>query len=1066
MPPSLSEEIVAVLKESQSNVHSHQRLLKTLRGLHDKHTDDLEGFFEAYFKPFSNALVVFKREAAAQRVIELTAKFAISTAQQESDHEEESDSDSEGEPEMSFFSLLLDQLLSLHEAQGKGVRFRVCQLVSRLLFLAHETSCIVGGLRLEKITQVMLDRCLDKVPAVRVQAVSALQWLQVPHPDCPVIPLLLSLLATDSSPEVRRCVLNKIEVDDRSLPAFIERTRDVKEVIRRDAFLCLAEKCSIRHFRIQQRIQLLSDGLHDDSELVQEACVNGLLRKWSLETNDGDFISLLSRLDVESSSEVAGLALRKLFDNFTTHELITSMAARLAASHERPEDWDDDHTPSDHTPSLSITLPVPPPGEVKPVLKVMRYEELGCEEVFYWSQLCLYLSEKGAELDDILPTASEFCEYLQRYVEEVLTVQEETDASLKSQFVAQQLCSMLTVLDPTDEVGRRCLANLVSHFLSTPSFPTALIPHLLSQQTKIWPQESHRVEVLIEVIADLRASFNTTLVDPTLNLTTTLLSQPASQSEPQEDTETLLRCLTISCELLRVLRPQHLIPTLRMLKDTLLIPCVQNVAPYVRDMALFCLGLLSLLDVSTARDHLLLFVQVSQVDHESVQATALKIVFDLLHVYGFEAFNIVASGESNEKADETKDSSVDGDLCEVSEASEASVESVESEDGGDKASDTMKRLLNIMVSFLEGESSLLSQVAAEGIAKLLLSRRVLSQKLLAKLLVLWYNPVLQDEGRLRAALGAFFPIFAASDRSCRECVGEVYLPVLSSVLEAPPTSPLYEIDAANMADFIMHLTQPTQPNEESVHGNLAYAVANAVLSDPTSTDVRVYTRSLSQMTFTPANQSNAGGLLELCEQMTREVTDKISLKYIDKLRECLIKSYPSHQVTPPDLSPVKETEEDRVVDETPGNMLTTPLPLKGTRRVPKPRAKTTVKKRPPPPATKAKTTLKKGGAGKRKKVVKVEESSSEESESENLEPLPPSAPPTRVTSIRMSKTAAATKLLEEEEPKQVLFSSEDSDDSLLGEHSPFVRRTSPKTDRLQSRLSSGPLTTLQYEDEL
>ncbi len=33
-------------------------------------------------------------------------------------------------------------------------------------------------------------------------------------------------------------------------------------------------------------------------------------------------------------------------------------------------------------------------------------------------------------------------------------VHEEMDASLKSQFVAQQLCAMLTVLDPTDEVGR------------------------------------------------------------------------------------------------------------------------------------------------------------------------------------------------------------------------------------------------------------------------------------------------------------------------------------------------------------------------------------------------------------------------------------------------------------------------------------------------------------------------------------------------------------------------------------------------------------------------------------
>lgn len=30
--------------------------------------------------------------------------------------------------------------------------------------------------------------------------------------------------------------------------------------------------------------------------------------------------------------------------------------------------------------------------------------------------------------------------------------------------------------------------------------------------------------------------------------------------------------------------------------------------------------------------------QVSQVDHESVQATALKIVFDLVHLFGFEAY--------------------------------------------------------------------------------------------------------------------------------------------------------------------------------------------------------------------------------------------------------------------------------------------------------------------------------------------------------------------------------------------------------------------------------------------
>ena len=38
------------------------------------------------------------------------------------------------------------------------------------------------------------------------------------------------------------------------------------------------------------------------------------------------------------------------------------------------------------------------------------------------------------------------------------------------------------------------------------------------------------------------------------------------------------------------------------------------------------------------------------------------------------------------------------------------------------------------------------------------------------------------------------------------------MPVLTSVFEAPPTSPLYEIDAANMADFVIQLTRPTQPD--------------------------------------------------------------------------------------------------------------------------------------------------------------------------------------------------------------------------------------------------------------
>ena len=67
---------------------------------------------------------------------------------------------------------------------------------------------------------------------------------------------------------------------------------------------------------------------------------------------------------------------------------------------------------------------------------------------------------------------------------------------------------------------------------------------------------------------------------------------------------------------------------------------------------------------------LLSVLQVSQVDHEAVQATAVKVVFDLLHVFGFESFNLstpssAAAGSSakrpnkKKKEEEEEDSQAD-----------------------------------------------------------------------------------------------------------------------------------------------------------------------------------------------------------------------------------------------------------------------------------------------------------------------------------------------------------------------------------------------------------------------
>lgn len=64
---------------------------------------------------------------------------------------------------------------------------------------------------------------------------------------------------------------------------------------------------------------------------------------------------------------------------------------------------DNEATPT----SLSVSLSA---------VKGFALDSLHCEEAFYWSQLCLYLHAKGAEekIEQLIPTTSEFCDYIQR----------------------------------------------------------------------------------------------------------------------------------------------------------------------------------------------------------------------------------------------------------------------------------------------------------------------------------------------------------------------------------------------------------------------------------------------------------------------------------------------------------------------------------------------------------------------------------------------------------------------------------------------------------------------------
>ena len=72
-------------------------------------------------------------------------------------------------------------------------------------------------------------------------------------------------MAVDSSPEVRRAALQTIVLNQRTLPALLQRTRDSSDLVRRAAFELIAQKVHMRSITIAKRVRVLSDLLHDRS---------------------------------------------------------------------------------------------------------------------------------------------------------------------------------------------------------------------------------------------------------------------------------------------------------------------------------------------------------------------------------------------------------------------------------------------------------------------------------------------------------------------------------------------------------------------------------------------------------------------------------------------------------------------------------------------------------------------------------------------------------------------------------------------------------------------------------
>ncbi|RWS01908.1 condensin complex subunit 3-like protein [Dinothrombium tinctorium] len=306
------------LFQSAQTVSKTDKCVQSLRKLY---ADNEEHFCEPFFRFVRKTLQSPDKSPFTKRSIEFIIKFLAQIGKDDSKNAEndecerrvdESTCDDIGfemfgsesfetVTKISQTQALVDKLvteviLPYSRAALANIRINTCLLVSKLFAEIDDVDNNVY----EELKKTLGDLIADKNPSVRFVAASALyRFQEVDNPNCIATSAYRFHLQYDVVHDVRLAVLNALEPSKTTLTDFISRTRDVKDIIRKTAFLKIAQRIHVKSFTIEQRLNLLKNGLNDRSKHVRKVVETKLVDSW-LQAYNNDIIELLTSLDIQS----------------------------------------------------------------------------------------------------------------------------------------------------------------------------------------------------------------------------------------------------------------------------------------------------------------------------------------------------------------------------------------------------------------------------------------------------------------------------------------------------------------------------------------------------------------------------------------------------------------------------------------------------------------------------------------------------------------------------------------------------------------------------------------------
>ena len=693
-------------------------------------------------------------------------------------------------------------------------------LINRLLKLLGEEAEIDDELY-HKIFNNMLERLKDKVAEIRAQAVHALQRLQDPRDsECPIIKAFIFHLGCDPSPVVRKAIVRCIGATRYTLPHVIKRTMDVDENVRKAAYKFIADKVHIRSLSISKREEIIRRGLTDRNENVRNVVAKELVPAWLRFCNES-IVELLYALDVgNSDSETPKEVLSVLFQGVPFDELVNAFqyldGNRLIPLTKL--------SPETATYWRNLASYLHNEAEVKGVSAAAPYlENVLPELVQFCAYIRQYLIDNHPSSAETTTTTDESNELIWlfngRQLIDMVPLFDLADVAGRNHLLALVKDLLLrknvpfTLVKPLMQIHRlvqtnpqqriQDIAEIIAELRDPmkedqsqeenleemmeeengdeqPQIASKAEKDRMSENQQKKRVEIAQIKVKLNVLRDeledairgkdfmkaqeLQLEINeqdeniqqlqeelalmvvprsTEKKVPTMSRTAA--SQPSQKQSVEEDPIVVHKCLVMLSELMHCSDITSLNATLQTVMDEFIVVSLSSLNNQIKNAALKACGSFCLRSLDAAKRHILLMVQMAHLDSVQVRMTALESIFDLLMWYGAHAFVDQESGHADGSSSANIESLLESQM----------ITKEESEIQG------VNPIVALLSKLLDDRDLDIRTKVTEGLCKLMMSKVIASSKLFTRLILMWYNPVTDANGRLRHILGAFFPLYAS-----------------------------------------------------------------------------------------------------------------------------------------------------------------------------------------------------------------------------------------------------------------------------------------------------------------